>query len=66
MSKPVNLRRARKQKARAEKAKQAQSNRMAHGQPKSAIQIAKVKAEKAARDLDGKKRHTADRPPSDD
>ncbi|WP_417477260.1 DUF4169 family protein [Maricaulis sp.] len=55
MSRPVNLKQARKRKARAEKAKKAEANRLLHGQPKAVIDLAKARSEKAARELDGKK-----------
>lgn len=55
MSKPVNLKQARKRKARLEKAKKAEANRLLHGQPKAMTDLAKARAEKAARELDGKK-----------
>lgn len=58
MSKPVNLKQARKRKARAEKAKKAEANRIAHGQPKAVTDLAKARAVKAARELDGKKLDT--------
>lgn len=58
MSKPVNLKQARKRKARAEKAVKAEANRIAHGQPKAATELAKARAAKAARELDGKKLDT--------
>ena len=47
----INLRRARKAKARAEKDKQAEANRVAHGVAKAARKLAEAKAEKAAREL---------------
>ena len=55
MTKPINLRQHRKQKARDDKAKQAETNRLAHGQPKAVTDLAKAAASKAVRDLDGKK-----------
>ena len=48
----VNLRRARKAKARAEKDKEAESSRALHGTPKHLREITKLRSEKAARDLD--------------
>ena len=48
----VNLRRARKAKARAEKDKAADANRVLHGTPAHVRKITKRRAEKAARDLD--------------
>tara|TARA_R110002111_G_scaffold149675_1_gene216691 strand:+ start:299 stop:484 length:186 start_codon:yes stop_codon:yes gene_type:complete len=58
MSKPVNLKQARKRKARAEKVKKAEANRLSHGQPKAVTDLTKARAEKAARELDGKKLET--------
>ena len=54
MSKPVNLKQARKRKARAEKVKKAEANRLSHGQPKAVTDLTKARAEKAARELDAK------------
>jgi hypothetical protein len=55
MTKPINLRQARKRKARDDKAEQANTNRLAHRQPKSVTDLANAQADKAARELDGKK-----------
>ncbi|WP_417485491.1 DUF4169 family protein [Maricaulis salignorans] len=55
MSKPVNLKQARKRKARAEKAIKAEANRLLHGQPKAVTDLARARAAKAVRELDGKK-----------
>jgi Domain of unknown function (DUF4169) len=55
MAEIVNLRRARKAKARAEKDKTAQVNRVAHGVAKPARKLAEAKAEKAERALTGHK-----------
>jgi len=55
MSRPVNLKQARKRKARAVKAVKAEANRLLHGQPKAVTDLAKARAENAARELDGKK-----------
>jgi hypothetical protein len=48
----VNLRRARKAKARAEKVKQSTENRARHGTPKSERRLAKARSEKERRDLE--------------
>lgn len=58
MTKPINLKQARKRKARAEKSRKAEANRLLHGQPKAVIDLAKARAENAARELDGKKLDT--------
>jgi hypothetical protein len=55
MSEIVNLRRARKAKARAEKDKAADANRVLHGTPAHVRKITKRRAEKAASDLDARK-----------
>jgi hypothetical protein len=52
----VNLRRARKAKARDEKAKTADANRLLHGTPKPLRELAKARSDKAARDLDAHKK----------
>jgi hypothetical protein len=56
MAEIINLRRARKDKARAEKDKTAQANRVAHGTPKALKKLERAKADKAARRLDGHKK----------
>lgn len=63
-SKPINLRQVRKRKAREDKAKQAEANRVAHGTPKAVRELAEARRAKLVRDVDGKKRETRDR--SDD
>jgi len=55
MTEIINLRRARKTKARAEKDKAADANRILHGTPKSARKQAEAQSQKAARDLAGHK-----------
>ena len=52
----INLRRARKAKARSEKEKTADANRIVHGTPKHLRDLAKAKSEKALRDLDAHKK----------
>lgn len=56
MAEIVNLRQARKTKARDEKAKAAEANRTLHGTPKRLRNLAKARSEKATRDLDGHKK----------
>jgi hypothetical protein len=56
MAEIVNLRRARKQKARTEKDKSAEANRVTHGTPKDLRDLAKARSEKSARDLDAHKK----------
>jgi len=55
MAEIVNLRRARKAKGRAEAAKEAEANRVAHGRTKAEKQLAKAQAEKARAQHDGHK-----------
>jgi hypothetical protein len=55
MPETINLRQARKAKARAEKDKTAQANRVAHGTPKALRKLGEARAEKAAKTLSGHK-----------
>ncbi len=55
MAEIINLRRIRKNQARAEKEKAAQANRVAHGAPKATRKLAEARDEKAARNLAGHK-----------
>jgi uncharacterized protein DUF4169 len=55
MSQPVNLNRFRKQKARVEKKARADQNAASYGRSKADRELERVRAEKAARDLDGHK-----------
>jgi hypothetical protein len=48
----VNLRRARKAKARKEKAGQAERNRLQHGTPKHVRDVTKARSEKGRAELD--------------
>ena len=52
----INLRQARKDKARAEKEAAAKANRAAHGRTKAEKKLTGAKTKKAARDLDAHKR----------
>lgn len=52
----VNLRQARKTKARTEKANKAQANRMAFGRPKAERLAHRLKSEQLAKFVDGHKR----------
>jgi hypothetical protein len=52
----INLNRARKAKAKAKKASQAEQNRVLHGTPKHLKRLGKTRAEKARRDLDAHKK----------
>jgi hypothetical protein len=55
MTKPINLRQARKRKAREAKAKQAETNRVAHGTPKSIRDLEAARRETLAKQVDGHK-----------
>jgi hypothetical protein len=54
----INLRRARKAKARAEKDKQAKANRVTHGTPKALRDLEKARAELTARRLEDRRLNT--------
>ncbi len=56
MAEIVNLRRARKAKARAATAAQADTNRLAFGRTRAEREVAALDAERARRLLDGVKR----------
>jgi hypothetical protein len=51
----INLRRARKARAKAENDKRAEANRVLHGTPKAARKLAEARGEKADRALSGHK-----------
>jgi hypothetical protein len=55
MSEIVNLRRARKEKARAAKEKEAADNRAKHGVAKPVRDLAEARAKKASGDLNAHK-----------
>lgn len=55
MAEIVNLKRARKQKARDAKAAEADANRVKHGIAKPVRALAKARADKAKRDTDAHK-----------
>jgi len=55
MAEIVNLRRARKAKARAAKDKTAQANRVAHGTPKALRNLAEARKDRADQALSGHK-----------
>ena len=52
MADVINLRRARKAKARDEKVKTAEANRLLHGTPKNLRDLAKARSDKAAQHMD--------------
>jgi hypothetical protein len=55
MTEIINLRRVRKTKAKAEKAKAADANRVAHGTPKAVKKLAEARTTKAEQTLAGHK-----------
>jgi len=55
MAEIVNLNRARKAKARAEKAQQAEANRVTHGTPKAIRKLSEARKDKAEQRLLGHK-----------
>lgn len=57
----VNLRRARKAKARADHDRQAAENRIAFGRTRIEKEQAKAEEDRAVRTLDGHRRETEDR-----
>ena len=57
MSKPVNLGRYRKEKARAEKKARADENAVRFGRTKAERDLEKARADKAASDLDGHRKN---------
>lgn len=56
MAEPINLNKARKAKARAAGKAQAAENRVRFGQAKSQKTLSRLEAERARRELEGKKR----------
>jgi len=58
MTKPINLRQARKRKARADKTKLAEANRIAHGAPKAVRDLEAARREKLAKAVDGHRLET--------
>lgn len=64
MAEIVNLRRARKQRARQEAEQQAQQNRIAFGRTKAERSLTQAERDKAARILDGHRLAPPDDEPS--
>ncbi len=56
----INLRRARKAKARSEKDKTAQASRIAHGTPKTTRKLEEARKEQASQRLSGHKLENED------
>ncbi|MCC2112346.1 MAG: DUF4169 family protein [Hyphomicrobiales bacterium] len=57
----INLRQARKRKARGDKADRAAENRVRFGRTKAEKSLDQARGEKAARDLDGHRRNDDER-----
>jgi len=55
MAELINLRNARRRAERARKDREAEANRLAHGQPKHLRALRKAEDVKAARDLDARR-----------
>ncbi|WP_291826522.1 DUF4169 family protein [Bosea sp. (in: a-proteobacteria)] len=64
MAEIVNLRRARKQRARQEAEQQAQQNRIAFGRTKAERSLTQAERDKAARTLDGHRLASGDEEPT--
>jgi len=62
MAEIINLNRARKAKAKAEKGKTAEANRIAHGTPKVLKKLEQAKLEQASERLGG---HRLEKPDDD-
>ncbi len=62
MAEIINLRQARKQKARAEAEKTAEQNRIAFGRTKAERKLTEAERDKAARHIDGHKLDRDDEP----
>ena len=60
MPKPVNLRQFRKQKAREDKARQAEANRVQFGAPKAQRDLEKARESKRKAALEAHKREAGD------
>ena len=58
MTQPINLRQFRKKKAREDKAKQAETNRVQFGTPKAQRELEKAREAKRKAALDAHKRDT--------
>ena len=62
MAEIINLRQARKQKARAEAEKTAAQNRISFGRTKAERKLTEAERDKAARHIDGHKLQRDDKP----
>ena len=61
MAELINLRQARKRTERAEREREAEQNRLAHGEPKHVRKQRSAEAEKKARALDAHRRTPEDK-----
>lgn len=64
MAEIINLRMARKRKARAEKDQQAADNRLRFGRTKAERRATELENTRAARELEGKRRDDGENDPS--
>lgn len=61
MSKPINLRQHRKRKAREDQARKAEANRIKHGAPQSARDLAEAREARRNAALDAHRRDRDDK-----
>jgi hypothetical protein len=61
MAELINLRRARKAKAKADKEKTAEANRVLHGMPKAVRNLAEARKDKADQALSGHRLENGDK-----
>ena len=60
MAELINLRNARRRAERLKKEREAEANRLAHGQPKHLRDLRKAEGRKATRELEGHRRERED------
>lgn len=60
MAELINLRNARRRAERVRKDREAEANRLTHGQPKHVRQLRKAEERKAVRDLEAHRRERED------
>jgi len=61
MAELINLRQVRKRAKRAEREREAEQNRLAHGEPKHLRKQRKAEADKTARDIEAHRRTTEEK-----
>ena len=66
MSKPINLRQYRKRKARDEKAREAEANRVVHGTPKAVRELEAARRAQLAKNVDGHRLESGSETPDGD